>query len=82
MFFLPFMLRLPPITLPAETALERAKDVVGGPGALAQLLSATGRPITRQGVSAWPRVPAERVVDVERVTGVPRHELRPDLYDQ
>lgn len=26
------------------------------------------------------RVPAERVLDVERVTGVPRHELRPDLY--
>lgn len=26
------------------------------------------------------RVPAERVLDVERVTGIPRHELRPDLY--
>ena len=26
------------------------------------------------------RVPAERVLDVERETGVPRHELRPDLY--
>lgn len=82
MFSLPIMLHLPPITAPAETALERAKDVVGGPGALALLLSATGRRITRQGVSAWRRVPAERVIDVERVTGVARHELRPDLYDQ
>jgi len=26
------------------------------------------------------RVPAERVLDVERATGVSRHELRPDLY--
>lgn len=26
------------------------------------------------------RVPAERVLDVERVTGISRHELRPDLY--
>jgi DNA-binding transcriptional regulator YdaS (Cro superfamily) len=26
------------------------------------------------------RIPAERVVQVEQVTGVPRHLLRPDLY--
>lgn len=26
------------------------------------------------------RVPAERVADVERVTGIPRHELRPDIF--
>jgi DNA-binding transcriptional regulator YdaS (Cro superfamily) len=26
------------------------------------------------------RVPAERVLDVERITGISRHELRPDLY--
>jgi DNA-binding transcriptional regulator YdaS (Cro superfamily) len=25
-------------------------------------------------------VPAERVVEIERVTGIPREELRPDLY--
>ena len=29
----------------------------------------------------WRRVPAERVTEVERVTGVPRHELRPDVFD-
>ena len=75
------MLHLPPITAAAETALDRAKAAVGGPIELARRLSALGRPITRQGVEAWRRVPAERVVDVERVTGVARHELRPDLYD-
>lgn len=26
------------------------------------------------------RVPAERVLDVERITGISRHDLRPDLY--
>lgn len=26
------------------------------------------------------RIPAERVLQVEKVTGVPRHELRPDIY--
>lgn len=26
------------------------------------------------------RVPAERVLEIERFTGVPRHELRPDIY--
>lgn len=30
-------------------------------------------------ISRWQRVPAERVVEVERITGIPRHELRPDL---
>lgn len=33
-------------------------------------------------VTRWmqQRIPAERVLEVERITGVPRHELRPDLY--
>lgn len=26
------------------------------------------------------RIPAERVLEVETATGVPRHELRPDIY--
>jgi len=26
------------------------------------------------------RVPAERVLHIERITGVSRHDLRPDLY--
>jgi len=26
------------------------------------------------------RVPAERVLDIEQKTRVPRHDLRPDLY--
>jgi DNA-binding transcriptional regulator YdaS (Cro superfamily) len=32
-------------------------------------------------VYQWRRVPADRVVAVERLTGIPREVLRPDLYD-
>ena len=30
-------------------------------------------------LSQWTRIPEDRVLDVERVTGINRHELRPDL---
>ena len=36
--------------------------------------------ISSPAVSQWTSVPAERVLDVERFTGVSRHDLRPDLY--
>ncbi len=36
--------------------------------------------VTPGAVSQWDRVPAERVLDVERITGISRYELRPDLY--
>lgn len=43
---------------------------------------ATSFGVNKTTVLRWEerRVPAERVLDVERVTGVSRHELRPDLY--
>lgn len=38
--------------------------------------------VDKSAVSRWARgrVPAERVVEIERMTGIPRSELRPDLY--
>lgn len=36
--------------------------------------------ITHGAVSQWRRVPAERVLGVEKVTGIPRYVLRPDIY--
>ena len=36
--------------------------------------------ITHGAVSQWESVPAERVLDVESVTGISRHDLRPDIY--
>lgn len=56
-------------------ALERAKGNVGGAASLGRALG-----ITSQAVGQWRRVPATRVLDVERVTGVARSDLRPDLY--
>ena len=66
-----------------EEALIRAKKAAGGNTGLSKALS-KGKPRTRritpQAISQWGKVPAERVLDVERVTGVSRSELRPDLY--
>ena len=56
-------------------ALERAIKAVGGLAGLAKPLG-----ISEQAVSQWGEVPPLRVLDVERVSGVPRSELRPDLY--
>lgn len=55
--------------------VSRAIAAAGSATALAKALG-----INSQAVSQWKRVPAERVLDVERITGVPRHELRADLY--
>ena len=57
-----------------KTLRQTMKDR-GGLNALAVQLG-----ISRAAISQWQRVPAERVLDVERITGIPRIELRPDLY--
>ncbi len=31
-------------------------------------------------LSQWKQVPADRVLDVERLTGISRHDLRPDVF--
>lgn len=36
--------------------------------------------ITHGAILQWDRIPSERVVAVENVTGIPREQLRPDLY--
>ena len=43
--------------------------------ALARALS-----IGPSALSQWHQVPAERVLDVERLTGISRYELRGDIY--
>jgi hypothetical protein len=58
-------------------ALEEAKRAVRGNTGLSRALNDE---ITPQAVAQWKHVPAERVLQVEKVTGVARHRLRPDLY--
>jgi DNA-binding transcriptional regulator YdaS (Cro superfamily) len=38
--------------------------------------------VDKAAISRWVRgkIPAERVLPLEKATGIPRHELRPDLY--
>ena len=64
-----------------EDALKEAILVVGSRAALARELSKlpAGR-ITQQAIGQWSRVPAARTLDVEKVSGVSRHRLRPDFY--
>lgn len=58
-----------------NTALHKAKMAAGGTAALARILG-----LTSQAVSQWDRVPASRVLEVERVSGISRHDLRPDVF--
>ena len=60
-----------------DTGLTEAVHSVGGITELARRLG-----IAQPSVSNWTRVPAERVVAVERETGVPRSRLRPDLFGE
>lgn len=55
--------------------IERAAKEAGGLGELAK-----GLGITHNSFYSWQRVPAARVLEIERLTGISRHELRPDLY--
>lgn len=66
-----------------QSPKERAVAAAGSAAELARRLiskSGSGKPVTRSAVQQWKRVPADRALEVERLTGVPRHELRPDLY--
>jgi DNA-binding transcriptional regulator YdaS (Cro superfamily) len=45
-----------------------------------RLQIAAGLGLNKSAVYQWKRVPASRVLDVERITGISRHDLRPDLY--
>jgi Bacterial toxin YdaS len=58
-----------------KTGVIKAIRAGGGQSALARALK-----INRQAIHRWTRIPADRILEIERVTGVPREELRPDLY--
>jgi DNA-binding transcriptional regulator YdaS (Cro superfamily) len=41
---------------------------------------ARGLGLSRAAITRWTKVPAERVVEVEKITSIPRQLLRPDLW--
>lgn len=47
----------------------------GGPSKVARLLG-----IHHSAVIRWDNIPYERVIPLEEATGIPREELRPDLF--
>jgi TorA maturation chaperone TorD len=58
-----------------DAGLDQAIKAAGGVASLARAIG-----IAQPSVSAWSRVPAERVLAVEALTRVHRFILRPDLY--
>lgn len=58
-----------------DAGLEQAIKAAGGVASLARAIG-----IAQPSVSAWSRIPAERVLAVEALTRVHRYILRPDLY--
>ena len=61
--------------------IERLRTEGWTPTKLASELSLAtpDKAVTPQAISQWKQVPHDRVLDVERITGISRHELRPDL---
>ena len=55
-------------------ALELAIKRVGSASELARQLN-----ITPSAVLLWEKVPPARILEVERLTGVSRYDLRPDI---
>jgi len=65
--------------LPTETPIERAIRACENQQELGRRI---GR--SQQVISYWKKrgvIPAEAVPDVERATCIPRHELRPDIFE-
>lgn len=58
-----------------KQATDRAITAAGGPSAVGRSIG-----ITPQAVGQWERVPAERVLGLSRLSGIPPHEIRPDIY--
>jgi DNA-binding transcriptional regulator YdaS (Cro superfamily) len=67
--------RVPWMPTDERELLERAVAQAGGYRALARELGVRHTTVLR-----WRRVPAEHVVEIEGISGIPRERLRPDLY--
>jgi len=60
---------------PKSREVVRAIKAAGG---IAKLAAAVGT--TKQAVHQWYMVPLNRVWDVEKATGIPHADLRPDFF--
>lgn len=60
-----------------DSIIDRAVDLAGGSAALAAKLG-----IKQPSIYSWRRVPPHRAAAIAAITGIPRHELRPDLWQK
>ena len=58
--------------------IDIVKNAAANTGGVVALSRELG--IKHTALYSWTRVPAERVLDIERITGVSRHALRPDIF--
>lgn len=60
-----------------KTGLQKAIEIVGSISALSRALG-----VDRAAIGRWRSgsVPAHWIIPIEHATGVPREEIRPDLY--
>jgi DNA-binding transcriptional regulator YdaS (Cro superfamily) len=60
---------------PQTKEVKRAIKAAGGVTALAEAIGTS-----KQAVGQWYMIPLARVWDVEKATGIPHQELRPDFF--
>ena len=58
-----------------ETVLERVVVAVGSRKAIAREIK-----VSYQAVCKWRRVPERHCKKLERLTGISKHEMRPDIW--
>lgn len=58
-----------------KNGLKKAIKAAGSVSALARSIGAD-----RTSMQRWTHVPEQWIIKIEHATGVPREELRPDLY--
>lgn len=56
-------------------SVARVIEKAGGPSAVG---TAIGK--TRQAVAKWLRIPPQHVLTLERLSGIPKEKIRPDIY--
>lgn len=54
---------------------RNAIQLAGGAGVVSRACK-----LTRQAVAKWDEVPPKHVLTIERLSGITRYELRPDIY--
>ena len=67
-----------PMNTKAQKLADGLQAAIVAAGTKSRLADGLG--IKKQSIQNWSRIPAERALQIERLTGVSRTILRPDLY--